>query len=56
MPYTEAIRKATTARTDLHKIQMISREEGMHTLREDAIRKMLNGDTTYQEVIRVTWE
>ena len=56
MPYTEAIRKATTARADLHKIQMISREEGMHTLREDAIRKMLNGDTTYQEVLRVTWD
>ncbi|MEW6076497.1 MAG: GspE/PulE family protein [Thermodesulfobacteriota bacterium] len=56
MPYSEAIRKVTTARADLHKIQAISRDEGMHTLREDAIRKMLNGDTTYQEVLRVTWE
>jgi len=56
MPYTEAIRKATTAKVDLHKIQMISREEGMHSLREDAVRKMLNGLTTYQEVLRVTWE
>jgi general secretion pathway protein E len=56
MPYTDALRKATTLRTDLHKIRQISRDEGMHTLREDAIRKMLNGDTTYQEVLRVTWD
>jgi len=25
-------------------------------LRENAIRKMLEGTTTYQEVLRVTWE
>ncbi len=56
MPYTDTVRKATTARADLHKIRAISREEGMHTLREDAVRKMLNGETTYQEVLRVTWE
>ncbi len=56
LPYTEAIRKITTARTDLNKIHILSREEGMHSLREDAVRKMLNGQTTYQEVLRVTWE
>jgi type II secretory ATPase GspE/PulE/Tfp pilus assembly ATPase PilB-like protein len=28
----------------------------MVTLRENAIRKLLDGRTTYQEVMRVTWE
>jgi general secretion pathway protein E len=30
--------------------------EGMMTLRESAIQKMLDGLTTYQEILRVTWE
>ncbi len=56
LPYTDSIRKLTTADADLQKIRLKSREEGMATLREDAIRKLLRGDTTYQEVLRVTWE
>jgi len=28
----------------------------MVTLRENAIKKLLGGETTYQEVLRVTWE
>jgi len=28
----------------------------MATLRESAIKKLLEGITTYQEVLRVTWE
>jgi hypothetical protein len=28
----------------------------MVTLRENAVRKLLNRETTYQEVLRVTWE
>ena len=31
-------------------------KEGMVTLRDNAIRKFLSGVTTYQEVLRVTWE
>jgi type II secretory ATPase GspE/PulE/Tfp pilus assembly ATPase PilB-like protein len=27
----------------------------MVDLRENAVKKMLDGETTYQEVIRVTW-
>lgn len=56
MPITEAIRKVTVAQADLDKIHRISREEGMRSLREDAVKKMLNGETTYHEVLRVTWE
>jgi general secretion pathway protein E len=28
----------------------------MITLRENAVKKLLKGVTTYQEVLRVTWE
>ncbi len=56
MPYTRAIRELTTASADLERIRTVSREEGMHTLRENAVTKMLLGETTYQEVLRVTWD
>jgi general secretion pathway protein E len=28
----------------------------MISLRENAVKKLLDGETTYQEVLRVTWE
>jgi general secretion pathway protein E len=37
-------------------IRRKAREEGMRTLRESAIEKLMQGVTTYQEVLRVTWE
>jgi len=37
-------------------IRQAACKEGMVTLRENAIKKMLDGETTYHEVIRVTWE
>jgi len=56
LPYSEAIRKLTTETTDLAAIRETSKQEGMVTLRENAINKFLGGVTTYQEVMRVTWE
>lgn len=56
MPYTEAIRSLTTAESDSEAIRNKAREEGMQTLRESAIEKFLKGITTYEEVLRVTWE
>jgi general secretion pathway protein E len=56
LPYTEAIRKLTTAETDIEAVRAKATEEGMVTLRENAINKFLKGITTYQEVLRVTWE
>ncbi|MEA3435498.1 MAG: GspE/PulE family protein [Thermodesulfobacteriota bacterium] len=56
LPYSESLKKMTTADTDIEKIKAQAREEGMATLRESAIRKLLEGITTYQEVLRVTWE
>ncbi len=56
MPFTEAIRRFTQANADVDQLRSKAREEGMRTLRESAVDKLLKGITTYQEVLRVTWE
>jgi len=54
LPYTESIRGNTLPATDLETIKNIATKDGMISLRENAITKMLNRETTYQEVLRVT--
>ena len=56
LPVTEAIRKGVTQECDVERIRDSARKEGMVTLRENAVKKLLEGKTTYQEVLRVTWE
>jgi general secretion pathway protein E len=56
LPYTESLKKLTTADNDVEALRARAREEGMFTLRESAIKKMLEGITTYEDVLRVTWE
>jgi len=56
LPFSESIRKLTTRETDLNAIREKSLQEGMVSLRENAVNKFLDGVTTYQEVMRVTWE
>jgi len=56
LPYSESLKKNTTAEADVEKLRARAREEGMFTLRESAIKKMLEGETTFEEVLRVTWE
>jgi general secretion pathway protein E len=56
MPFTESIRKLTTGDADVGAIRSKAREEGMRTLRESAVDKLLKGVTTHEEVLRVTWE
>ena len=56
MPFSESIRKLTVTDSDVDTIRAKAREEGMRTLRESAVDKLLKGVTTYQEVLRVTWE
>ena len=56
LPYSESIKRLTTPQADVFKITKRAKEEGMVTLRENAVKKMLGGITTYQEVLRVTWE
>lgn len=56
LPYTDSLKKLTTAETDLTAFGVQARKEGMVTLRENAVRKLLSGVTTYQEVLRVTMD
>ncbi len=55
MPYSETIKKLTTAQADIQEIRKTAINEGMTTLRENAILAMLQGATTHHEVARVTW-
>lgn len=56
LPFTESLKKLTIADTDVERLRTRAREEGMFTLRESAVKKMLEGITTDEEVLRVTWE
>jgi len=52
----EKIRPLITDRTDIEAIKRAAVADGMVVLREAAVRKMLAGETTFDEVIRVTGE
>ncbi len=54
MPYSESLQKMTTARANFENIRKRANEEGMVSLQQNAINKMLTGVTTYKEVLRVT--
>ncbi len=56
LPVTESIKRHILPECDTELLRDAARKEGMVTLRENAVRKLLDGDTTYQEVLRVTWE
>jgi len=56
IPFTEGMKKITTPESDIIALRTQATKEGMITLRENAIKKLLEGTTTYQEVLRVTWE
>ena len=53
---TEKVRKLVGKETSIEAITKVARQEGMSSLRENAIRAMLKGSTTYNEVLRVTSE
>ena len=53
MDVNDKIKSALTEGAALSAIQDMARSEGMTALRESAIRKMLEGITTYEEVIGV---
>src|SRR6185369_11971250 len=50
----ERIKGMVTGSVELADLTAAAREEGMDTLRQVAIRKMLEGITTYEEVISMT--
>jgi general secretion pathway protein E len=56
MELTEKIRSIIREKGDAELIKKAAQADGMIALREAAVRKMLNGETTFDEVIRVTGE
>jgi general secretion pathway protein E len=56
LPVTESIKKMITAESNVEAMFDMAKKEGMITLRENAVKKLLEGETTYQEVLRVTWQ
>jgi general secretion pathway protein E len=53
LPMSEKLGKLTNRKAPLAELQEVAAEEGMLTLQQSAIEKMLRGITTFEEVIRV---
>ncbi len=53
---SDRIRKMITQKKDASEIRKAAIEEGMSTLKEDGARKVIEGITTIEEVLRVTQE
>jgi type II secretory ATPase GspE/PulE/Tfp pilus assembly ATPase PilB-like protein len=56
LPVTESIRTLINENAPTHTIREVARQEGMKTLREVGLMKVLEGLTTVAEVFRVTSE
>jgi len=56
MELDEGIRRAIVARADASTLRAAARERGMRNLREDGWLKIASGQTTVEEVLRVTQE
>jgi general secretion pathway protein E len=56
LPYSKNLRRLTTLETDLSALVQQAKLEKLVTLRENAVKKMLDGVTTLEDVLRVTWE
>lgn len=52
----DALRAATLRRAGADEIERVAREGGMRTMYEDGVIKALRGETTLEEVLRVTEE
>ena len=55
LPYSEMIKNMTASTTPVEDIREQAQKEGMVTLRQNAVKALMEGKTTYQEVLRVTW-
>ncbi|MBV9293824.1 MAG: Flp pilus assembly complex ATPase component TadA, partial [Frankiales bacterium] len=53
MPVTEEIERLAVERASAAVISNVAREQGMMSLRDDGLYKVLNGVTTLEEILRV---
>jgi general secretion pathway protein E len=56
MPVSHKIIRLINERADTKEIMKVARLDGMLTLRETAIKKLAQGVTTFEEIVRVTTE
>jgi general secretion pathway protein E len=56
LPVDDKIRKLIVQKTSAKEILKQARNDGMMTLRESAIKKLAKGQTSFDEVLRVTVE
>jgi general secretion pathway protein E len=56
LPMTEKLRKLVVAKSTSPQLTKVARKDGMTTLRESAIKKLAQGITSFEEVLRVTTE
>ena len=56
LPYSDALKKMTSGEVNITNLRHRAAREGLKTLRQDAVSKMLSGQTTFEEVLRVTWQ
>ncbi|MCP4720014.1 MAG: type II/IV secretion system protein, partial [Desulfobacteraceae bacterium] len=56
LPYSESLKRLTSNDASLDDLRDKAVEEGLTLLRQNGIQKMLEGQTTYQEILRVTWD
>ncbi len=53
MQVTETIERMAVERASAEAIGRVAREQGMRTLRDDGMAKVLRGDTSMEEILRV---
>ena len=56
LSFSDEIRKLTTKSCDVAEVRRQACIEGMVSLRESGVRQLLEGKTTWEELLRVTWE
>jgi len=54
LEFTDQLKAMITDQTDMEKIYAVARADGMVTLRELAIQKLMEGQTTFNEIVSVT--
>lgn len=54
MPVTSTLRNAIAARMSTDEIREVAVKEGMKTLHSEAVRLVLEGETSYHEMIRIS--
>ncbi|MBI4777475.1 hypothetical protein HY792_00905 [Candidatus Desantisbacteria bacterium] len=56
MPITAAVKKLILSNAAVDKLRKVAKKEGLRTLREDGILKVIRGIATMEEVLRRTQE